>query len=516
MMKKKTINRNAYNIKRSENALIHQGYITLRSTQGMDSFVELEKASDNKKQSNLNISLSIKSNVNENLYIAFGGSNELVLQLGNRGFSILGTEKFITYDRDQILNISIINTETGVIFYINGEHVATKGGDTAALDSSIKIILRAYLNVDLEAVIFNASDVDNINPPSLLELEKQLGKKLKDSLNNNDVKEAYTLIMNYDNLDLNVFIDCFFLFFKDKADKNVLPADWFLGLILTRINKKNKAKINKILNKITKKPLLKINNLDVEFYKYPNKFMSLTRLFTKAYGERFLVLEDINFSLNEGDVLGVIGANGAGKSSLLRAIAGTIPKKRGDIKVFGKQLLISPGLGIKNELTGRENIILAAIFMGYSWKEAEKLSSQIIDFSGLEANIDLPFKYYSDGMKSRLIFSIATAVAPEILMLDELLNAGDVSFQEKAAQRMDEFINEAKGVIVVTHSIPFILEKCTKALLINNGKQVTYGDPQMVVNQYFNYLNLTEKSLGKGHSTVGQETNSSTSFLPSL
>ena len=170
----------------------------------------------------------------------------------------------------------------------------------------------------------------------------------------------------------------------------------------------NQTILREFTSRFKKNPLLIIKDLEVEFYKFPNKVTSFSRLFSKGYGETFSVLDDINLSLYEGDVLGVVGVNGAGKSTLLRTIAGLIPIKNGSIEIYGNNLLVSPGLGIRNELSGRDNIILACIFLGHSTKQAHVLSEEIIDFSDLRENIDKPFKYYSDGMKSRLIFSIAT------------------------------------------------------------------------------------------------------------
>ena len=128
--------------------------------------------------------------------------------------------------------------------------------------------------------------------------------------------------------------------------------------------------------------------------------------------------------------------------------------------------------------------------MGLNLKETNNIYDEIVDFSELHSAIDRPFKFYSDGMKSRLIFSIATAVAPDILMLDELLNAGDIKFQQKATLRMDELISRSKVVVVVTHSIPFVAEKCNKALLISHGRQVSYGSPDIVISKFFNELHM--------------------------
>ena len=205
----------------------------------------------------------------------------------------------------------------------------------------------------------------------------------------------------------------------------------------------------------------------------------------------FNVLENINFKVYPGDIVGIIGANGAGKSTLLKTIAGLIPINAGKIILKGHHQLLSPGLGIRNELSGRENIYLAGCFLGLKRKEVDKIIDEIIEFSELGEFIEQPFKFYSDGMKSRLIFSIATSIAPEILMLDELLSAGDIKFQEKAAKRMDELIERAKAVIVVTHSLSFVSQKCNKALFISKGKLKYYGNPKSAIAHYLNEQHIT-------------------------
>nr|MBP7653145.1 ABC transporter ATP-binding protein [Candidatus Dependentiae bacterium] len=219
----------------------------------------------------------------------------------------------------------------------------------------------------------------------------------------------------------------------------------------------------------------------------------VARLLKRKKLDYFYALTNINFKVYKGDIIGIIGANGAGKSTLLKAIAGLVPIKTGKIGIFGQHLLLSPGMGIRNELSGRDNIYLAGCFMGLTKNKIDKIFDEIVEFSELSEFIDQPFKFYSDGMKSRLVFSIATNIAPEILMLDELLSAGDIKFQQKAAKRMDELIDKAKVVVIVTHSVSFVKQKCNKALLISHGKQIYYGDPDIAVTYYFNELHMSNE-----------------------
>lgn len=239
-------------------------------------------------------------------------------------------------------------------------------------------------------------------------------------------------------------------------------------------------------------PVLSVRDLTAEFMLSPNNRFALGSMLSRAGRERFLVLSDINFDVFPGDIVGIIGPNGAGKSTLLRAIAGLMQIHQGEIVLRVPHLLLSAGIGARNELTGRENIYLAGTFMGLSKTQIDGLFDEIWEFSELGRAIDKPFKYYSDGMKGRLVFSLATSVSPQLLMLDELLSAGDIKFQKKAADRMEQLLDRAKSVIVVTHSMPFVAQRCNKALLVSGGRLAAYGDPKEVISHYLNILHLGE------------------------
>ena len=151
-------------------------------------------------------------------------------------------------------------------------------------------------------------------------------------------------------------------------------------------------------------------------------------------------------------------------------------------------MLLRPGVGMREELSGRENILCAGLYMGLSRKQIAEVIDEVIEFSELEDAIDRPIRYYSDGMRSRLIFSLATASSPEILLLDELLGAGDIGFRDKAARRLEKFLGGAKVVIVVTHGIGWVREKCNKALYLNNGRVGYFGDPETACDRYLREL----------------------------
>ena len=239
------------------------------------------------------------------------------------------------------------------------------------------------------------------------------------------------------------------------------------------------------------RPIVTVRDLTVRFSRAPHRLMSLGRLLRRRDPERFDVLHGIGFALYPGDVLGIIGENGAGKSTLLRTLSGLIPIERGEVWVGGRHLLLRAGVGFREEATGRENVVLAGCYLQMSPREMRALVGEIVEFSELGEAIDRPLKYYSDGMRARLVFSLATSVSPEVLMLDELLGAGDVRFQDKAARRMDELIKRARAVIVVTHGLDFVRKHCTKALYLAKGRPRYFGHPEIAVSHYLNDLHLT-------------------------
>lgn len=201
--------------------------------------------------------------------------------------------------------------------------------------------------------------------------------------------------------------------------------------------------------------------------------------------EKLKALNGINLVLNQGDRLGVIGLNGAGKSTLLKVISGILKPTEGKVEVVGNmQPLIEVGAGFHFEFSGRENIYLNGYMLGFSKKQISAKEKEIIAFSELEEFIDVPVKYYSSGMQTRLAFSIATSIEPEILVFDEMLSAGDISFVNKAKTRMDKLIQEAKLLVLVSHDLGLIESICEKAVLLNKGKIMGYGTPKEIIQLY--------------------------------
>ncbi|MDF1832351.1 MAG: ABC transporter ATP-binding protein [Porticoccaceae bacterium] len=203
--------------------------------------------------------------------------------------------------------------------------------------------------------------------------------------------------------------------------------------------------------------------------------------------ERFKALDDVNFSVEEGEVVGIIGHNGAGKSTLLKHLANITKPTRGEVIVRGSIApLIEVGAGVNPELTGRENIFLNGAILGIPKKVIQSKLDEIIDFSELEQFIDTPVKRYSSGMTVKLGFSIATSMDADILIIDEVLAVGDLAFQQKCIERMEGMIkNQGKTVLIVGHNIRQLERLCSRIMLMDHGKISLDGDPREVCGVFF-------------------------------
>lgn len=207
--------------------------------------------------------------------------------------------------------------------------------------------------------------------------------------------------------------------------------------------------------------------------------------------------KDINFSLEEGDMLGIVGTNGAGKSTLLKAISGIMEPTKGHVVRNGTiAALLELASGFDRELTVKENTYLRGAMLGYTRKFMNQVYDEIIDFAELREFENRPFKQLSSGMKSRLAFSIASLVNPDILILDEVLSVGDGAFRKKSEAKMREVISGGATTILVSHSISQVRSMCNKILWLHKGQQVEFGDDvQGICDRYQDFLNSDCKKL---------------------
>jgi ABC-type polysaccharide/polyol phosphate transport system ATPase subunit len=209
---------------------------------------------------------------------------------------------------------------------------------------------------------------------------------------------------------------------------------------------------------------------------------ALAKVVTRHPPERFWALRHVNLRLAHGESLGVIGPNGAGKSTLLQVLAGIMRPSEGSVEVQGAVSgLLTLGAGFDQELSGRDNILLGGAFLGLEDKVTRELMPGIVEFADIGRFIDAPLKTYSSGMRARLGFAIATAVDPDILLLDEVLATGDATFREKSKDRVIELVRGARAVVLVTHDMNWVEEYCNRAILIERGEVVVEGAPAEVV-----------------------------------
>jgi lipopolysaccharide transport system ATP-binding protein len=208
-----------------------------------------------------------------------------------------------------------------------------------------------------------------------------------------------------------------------------------------------------------------------------------------CYYRPFWALEDVSFSVNPGDCVGVVGRNGSGKSTLLQIISGVLRPSKGEVAVRGRvAALLELGAGFNPEFTGRENIWLSGSVLGLADDEIAEKEGAIIEFSGIRDYIDQPVKTYSSGMYARLAFSVASSVDPDILIVDEILSVGDARFQARCFQRLHDLKDKQVTILLVTHSAEQVVTHCDKAVLLEKGRVYASGDSVAVVNEYHQLL----------------------------
>lgn len=243
------------------------------------------------------------------------------------------------------------------------------------------------------------------------------------------------------------------------------------------------------------KPAIVVENMSMMFNLNQEKVDNLKEYFIKLVTRKlhfteFWALNDISFTVEKGDRVGILGFNGAGKSTLLKVIAGVLKPTKGSVKVNG---VIAPmlelGAGFDMNYSGKENIYLYGATMGYSRKFIEEKYNEIVEFSELKEFIDVPVKNYSSGMRARLGFAIATAVEPQILILDEVLSVGDAKFRQKSENKIRSMFDKGITVLFVSHSTQQVLNICNKAIILEKGRIIAQGDAKEICEKYNQMVN---------------------------
>lgn len=208
--------------------------------------------------------------------------------------------------------------------------------------------------------------------------------------------------------------------------------------------------------------------------------------------ELFHALKGVSFEIEEGKILGIIGKNGSGKSTMLKAIAGIFSPDKGSIDLHGNSIsLLSIGVGFNRKLTGKENIYLSGMLLGFSEEEIKRKEKEIIKFADIGEFIEKPVKTYSSGMYSKLAFAITAILETDIILIDEVLSVGDAKFKEKSYNKMKELISaEDRTVVIVSHSLDTITELCDEVLWLHEGKIKKIGQPKKIVDEYKEFMAL--------------------------
>jgi len=254
------------------------------------------------------------------------------------------------------------------------------------------------------------------------------------------------------------------------------------------------------------KPIIEVNHVWKEFNKgIDRKYKSVRDSLSSFAGrvlkgnqdENFWALEDINFTVDRGESIGIIGRNGAGKSTFLKILARITPPTKGEIILRGRVAsLLEVGTGFHQELTGRENIFFNGSILGMKHVEIKNKFDEIVDFSGIESFIDTPLKHFSSGMQLRLAFSVAAHLDAEILLIDEVLAVGDAEFQKKCIKKMDT-VSKGKGktILFVSHDMALVDQICTYSKLLNQGKIVSSGETNLIIKEYYKTFGKTSTEL---------------------
>jgi len=240
-------------------------------------------------------------------------------------------------------------------------------------------------------------------------------------------------------------------------------------------------------------PLIDLRGVSLKFINYADKTFTIKRAFLQLLLRRekpvpdseFWALRNINLRIRQGERIGILGSNGAGKSTLLRLLAKIYPPTTGEVAVRGTVApLIEMGAGFNPELTGFENILLNGAILGFNRKRMLEKVEEIHEFTGLREFADLPLKYYSSGMYSRLAFGVATSIDPEILLVDESLSAGDAAFREKATRRIRDLMKRSRAVILVSHDMGSLRKLCDRGLWLRKGELIADGPIKDVIDDY--------------------------------
>lgn len=235
---------------------------------------------------------------------------------------------------------------------------------------------------------------------------------------------------------------------------------------------------------------LTVSHVSISYRILNNISVRKTFFRKRVKDEIFEAVKDVSFELKDGEILGIIGKNGSGKSTLLKCIAGVFSPNSGEINLHGRTVsLMALGVGFKDQLTGRENIILSGMLLGFSEKEIQEKIPKIVEFAELGDFINKPVRTYSSGMHSKLAFAITAMLETDIMLVDEVLSVGDERFRTKSLSKMKELLlDKHRTVVIVSHSIETLREFCDRVLWIHDGEMKLIGKPEDVLPEYSKFM----------------------------
>ena len=259
---------------------------------------------------------------------------------------------------------------------------------------------------------------------------------------------------------------------------------------------------------LTRDVAISVTNVSKKFRLFASPSARLAEAlhpFRKAYHHEFWALRDISFTVNRGEVLGILGQNGSGKSTLLQIICSVMQATKGDVQAHGRiSALLELGAGFNPDFTGRQNVMLNGSIMGFTRKEMQRRMPEIEAFADIGEFFDQPVKTYSSGMSVRAAFAAAIHIDPEILIVDEALAVGDAKFQHKCYARIEDFKARNKTIILVTHDVGQITAHCDRAILLSKGRLVLDGRPRDVVDRYIETI-FAHDDPAPGEKDTGRE-----------
>ena len=236
---------------------------------------------------------------------------------------------------------------------------------------------------------------------------------------------------------------------------------------------------------------IEVKNLCIDYRPLKNISIVKTLFHKKDDKEKaFRAVKNVSFEVEKGEILGIVGKNGSGKSTMLRALAGIFRPDEGSIDLKGNSIsLLSIGVGFNNEMSGRENIIISGMLLGFSKEQIEERMDSIIEFAEIGEFIDMPVKTYSSGMYSKLAFAITANLETDIILVDEVLSVGDERFKKKSLNKMKELIlDKNRTVVIVSHDLNTLKDLCDKILWTHEGEIREYGKPQEILERYREFM----------------------------